>query len=321
MIEVPGARVDAAIIDDPLLGPAHTITCADGRTTTMSALDWSRPTTIPTVTAPGVLPPGAGGAIMNAIAERALAAGVRALRYAGRYPTAALFKTLLRSFRTSSTEEEFTSHFRLAGEPHEIPIDFAPAPFTRVEHRHGLVELRDGRVERAVVDRVSFEPAGSPARLLEFPHANGLELATCVHAQVWFGDARYADVATFDVDGALVDGPHPIPACESVVIGRIFPPALVVALAELVADVVPAPIADDAGRFLTSKIVRWGDLGARAASMTPDGILVHAAIWERIAPLGFPRLALALAEAIGPVVTIALVMEISRDAGLMSRGA
>jgi hypothetical protein len=380
-VNIAGVEIDTSTVDDPLLGPAHVLTCPDGRTTTMSAIDWSRPTTIPTVAAPGVLPPGAGGAIMNTIAERARAAGVRALRYAGRYPTAALFKTLLRSFRTSATEGEFTSHFRLAGEPVEIPIDFAPAPFTRIGNRYGFVEMRDGQIERAVVDRVSYEIGGSPARLVEFAHANtdrdikgpntgrdiegpntgrdfegpntgrdfegpntgrdiegpntgrdigrpntdrdvsGLDISSRVRAQIWFGDTRYADVATFDASGALIDGPHPIPPSTSQVLGRVFPPALVVALAELIADVVPGPVAEDAKRFLTSKIVRWDDLGARAA-MTRDGdIFVHAAIWDRIAPLGFPRLALALAEAIGPVVTIALVAEIGREAHLMSPGA
>jgi hypothetical protein len=389
-VNIAGVEIDTSTIDDPLLGRAYVLTCPDGRTTTMSAVDWSRPTTIPTVAAPGVLPPGAGGAIMNTIAERARSAGVRALRYAGRYPTAALFKTLLRSFRTTATEEEFTSHFRLAGKPVEIPIDFVPAPFTRIENRSGFVEMRDGQIERAVVDRVSFEIGGSPARLVELAHANtdrdlegpntdrdlagpntvrdlevpntdrdlegsntgrdsggpstgrdiegpntggdigdpntglgpsGVDGSPHVRAQVWFGDTRYADVATFDASGALIDGPHPIPPSTSQVLGRVFPPALVVALAELIADVVPGPIAEDAKRFLTSKIVRWDDLGARAA-MTRDGdILVHAAIWDRIAPLGFPRLALALAEAIGPVVTIALLAEIGREARLMSPGA
>jgi hypothetical protein len=353
-VNIAGVEIDTSTVDDPLLGPAHVLTCPDGRTTMMSAIDWSRPTTIPTVAAPGVLPPGAGGAIMNTIAERARAAGVRALRYAGRYPTAALFKTLLRSFRTSATEEEFTSHFRLAGEPIEIPIDFVPAPFTRIGNRYGFVEMRDGQIERAVVDRVSFEIGGSPARLVEFAHANtgrdiegpnigrdiegpntdrdiegpntgrgvsGLDISSRVRAQIWFGDTPYADVATFDARGALIDGPHPIPPSTSQVLRRVFPPALVVALAELIADVVPGPIAEDAKRFLTSKVVSWDDLGARAA-MTRDGdILVHAAIWDRIAPLGFPRLALALAEAIGPVVTIALVAEIGREARRISPGA
>ena len=72
-LAVPGATVDGAIVDDPLLGPAHRITSGDA-TTTMSALAWARPDRIPTIAAPAVLAPGAGSAIMNVIAMLAAAA-------------------------------------------------------------------------------------------------------------------------------------------------------------------------------------------------------------------------------------------------------
>jgi hypothetical protein len=322
-LEVPGARVDGALVDDPLLGPAHVITSGDS-TTTMTAIDWSRPTRIPTVAAPARLAPGSGGAIMNVIATLARDAGVPALRYAGRYPTAALFRTLLRSFYTTSTEDEFTSRFKLAGSPKEIAVDFVPAPFERLGNPHGYVELRDDpasgarRIERAVVDRVSYERDGSPARLVDVARDSSPDGA--VRAELWFGDAPYAQVATFAADGALVDGPHPIPRCTSSVIGQRFPPPLVEALAELVVDAVPPPLRDDARRYLVGRALRWADLGARTAASGPDGLAVHAVLWERIAPLGYPRLAMALAEALGPVVTTALVAAIASDVALMSPG-
>src|SRR5689334_12005621 len=81
--------VDGAIARDPLLGDAHAIR-AGAAGTAMSALDWRRPSEIPTIAAPGRLPPGAGGALLDAIAVLAARAGVRALRYAGPYPTPAL---------------------------------------------------------------------------------------------------------------------------------------------------------------------------------------------------------------------------------------
>ena len=310
-LEVPGARVDGAIVDDPLLGRAHVITSGES-STTMTAIDWARPSRIPTVADPAKLASGAGAMIMNVIAM--LAPGP--CRYAGRYPTSALYRTLLRSFRTSSTEDDFTSHFRLAGPEVEIPIDFTPASFERLGNPHGFVEIRDG-IERAVVDRDAYEVDGSPARLVRgTPGTSGThEPASSsggCRAELWFGDTRYVEVARFDGDGRLVAGPHPIPRLQSEVLGRSFPPALVGALAELVADAVPAPIADDARRYLVSKTIRWADLGAQAAAMTADGIAVHAVLWERIAPLGIPRLALALAEALAPVVTRALVREIAR---------
>jgi len=126
-------------------------------------------------------------------------------------------------------------------------------------------------------------------------------------AEVWFGDACYARIATLAADGSVVDGPHPIPACASPVIGRAFPAALRDALAELVADAVPAPLAADARALCAAAGVAWADLGARAAAERPGGFAVHAALWDRIAPLGLARLALALAESLAPVVAAAVV--------------
>lgn len=323
VLDVPGAHVDCAVIEDPLLGPAHVVTCGD-QTTTMSAIDWTRPTTVPTIAAPARLAPGTGGAIMNAIAMLARDAGVPALRYAGRYPTAALYRTLLRSFRTESTEEAFTSHFRLAGHAREVPIDFVPAPFERLGNPHGYAELRADpvggalRIERAVVDRVSYELDGSPARLVLQASLEDAPVTQRTRAEVWFGDAVYAHVATFDGAGELVEGPLPIPRCTHDVIGKPFPPELVGALAELAAEAVPGPLREDARKYMSNTAIRWADLGARAASATGDGIAVHAALWERIAPLGLPRLAMALAEALAPIVTANLVTVVARDAALMS---
>jgi len=308
---VPGATVDGAVITDPLLGPAHAIdrevlyrslgrtaSRAPDRLTTMSALDWARPSELPTVAAPGKLPPGSGGAILNAIAELARRAGVVALRYAGPYPTPALWRALARSFTTTASEAEFTPDLlaraaRVARDP--IAIDFAPAPHDRVVHAHGHSELREGMIERAMIDGITYAPAGSPARLVE------------QRCEIWFGDAPYAHVATLAGDGTLAAGPHAIPACASDVTGKPFPPPLAAALGELVGDVVPALLAEDARALVASQPLRWADLGARAARADDHGLAVHAALWERIAPLGLPRLALALAEALAPVVTSALI--------------
>ncbi|MBA3391442.1 MAG: hypothetical protein H0T89_02305, partial [Deltaproteobacteria bacterium] len=67
--------------------------------------------------------------------------------------------------------------------------------------------------------------------------------------------------------------------------------------------------------------VRWADLGARAARAEPDGLVVHAALWQTVGPLGLGRLALALAEALAPVVTTALVAEIEREVDQMTRSS
>lgn len=299
----PQVIVDGAIVSDPLLGDAHAIrTEASGAPlTAMSALDWRRPVEIPTVAAPGRLPPGAGGALLHAIAVLAARAGVPALRYAGPYPTPALWRALTRSFRTPATEAAFTAELipraaRLARDP--IEIDFEPAPCERVAFPGGHAELRDG-IERAVVDGTAYEPGGSPARLVRDGDR--------ARAELWFGDALYAHVATIGPDGGLVEGPRAIPPCESRVIGADFPPPLVLALAELVAQAVPAPLAEDARRWMATRPIRWADLGARVAAAQDGELCVHAALWERIAPLGLGRLALALAEALAPTATAAVI--------------
>jgi hypothetical protein len=86
------------------------------------------------------------------------------------------------------------------------------------------------------------------------------------------------------------------------------------AIGELVAELVAAPVAAAASARLAAHALRWGDLGARAAREDRDGFTVHAALWDRIAPLGLGRLALALAEALAPVVTAAVVRDAARAA-------
>ena len=136
-------------------------------------------------------------------------------------------------------------------------------------------------------------------------------------AELWFGDAVCARVAELGDDGALVAGPRPIAARrERHRRHASFPPALRAALAELVADAVPAVLAADVRTAIASRPLVWADLGARTARARParGGFEVHAALWERIAPLGLARLALAIAEALAPIATSALVGEITARA-------
>jgi hypothetical protein len=304
-LAVPGAVVHGAVITHPLLGAAHAVAG-----TAMTAVTWARPAELPALAEPGRLPPGAGGAILNTIAVLARRAGVPRLRYAGPYPTAALWRALARSFRcdaSDASEAAFTAGgleraLRVAREP--IAIDFVPAPNERIAIAGGFVELRD-RLERAVIDGITYEPGGSPARLVERDGHH--------HAEIWFGDAPYARVASLAPDGSLIAGPHAIPPCASPVLGRAFPPALRDAIAELVAEAVPAPLAGPARALCAAQPLRWADLGPRAAGAGDDGFAVHAALWDRIAPLGLGRLALALAEALAPVVTLAAVQRAAAD--------
>ncbi len=320
-LTISGASVDGAVIEDPLLGPAHVVTTPRGRTT-MSALDWARPTIIPAIAAPALLAGGAGRALLNAIAELAVRAGVPALQYAGPYPTPALFQALGRSFRTAATEAAFTADLlpraaRLARDP--IAIDFVPAPHVAVALARGHVELRDGTGPhgrapvRVVLDGIAYEPGGSPARLSP---AEARDAPGTVHCDVYFGDTRYARVATLAADGRVVAGPHALPVSTSRVLGVEFPVPLAAALGELVAEAVPAPLAAAAAAWVAVQPPRWADLGARAARMAPDGdaLEVHAALWDHVGPLGLARLVLALAEAIAPLATAAVIARLTSAA-------
>jgi hypothetical protein len=301
VLEIGGLRISRELVAHPIFGRAHVISHAGVAITAMSELDWERPTRIPAIAEPGKLPPGEGARLLNAIAERAAAAGVTALRYAGPYPTPALFRALARSFRTTGDEAAFVGDLvaraaTLASD--EIPIDFAPAPHVRVELACGWSELRDG-IERVVIDGTSFEPEGSPGRLVDGA------------AEIWFGDVLYARIARLSPAGELSDGPRAPPVCASSVVGHAFPEPLRAAIAELVAEVVPAPLADAARVAVTEREIAWADLGTRAARRTEAGFAIHAALWEHIAPLGFARLGLAIAEALAPVVTSTLVAALS----------
>ena len=121
-LDVAGLTVSGRIIRDPLLGEAHVV-----GDTMMSVVDWHDPERIPTIAAPGKLPAGGGAALLNVLALLA----DRPLRYAGPYPTPALFRSLCRSFHTTATEDEFCFDAvgraaRLATDV--LPFDFVPAP-------------------------------------------------------------------------------------------------------------------------------------------------------------------------------------------------
>lgn len=300
--------------EHPVLGPVDGIYVDGTLVTVMSHVDWERPTRIPAIERPGAIPGGLGTVILNDLAARALAAGIPALRYAGPYPTSALYQSLLRSFRTEVTEEEFTRDVldrALRGATDELPFDFVPAPHTRIGHRRGHVELRDG-IERAVIDGVAFARGSAMARLVDGgddAHIRGVD--DNVHAEVWIADQPYARVATFARDGSLVQGPRDVPVCTSDVIGKEFPYPLRAAIGELVVDTVAAPLAARAREILATANVTWADLGARPARRVSDGFEVHAALWEKLSPLGLGRVALALAEALAPLVAQAAVADAS----------
>lgn len=234
----------------------------------MSAIDWDRPGEIPTIAEPRALPPGTGTLLMNEIARRAEAAGVQNLRYAGPYPTHALFASLLRSFRTASTVGAFTADV-LERAVHvsrdEVAVDFVPAPFVRSPRPYGHVDTRDSAADRVQIESVTYdveEQPGSLARLIG------------KRAQLTVG-VPVAQIAYLDDAHELLDGPNPIPPFSAPVNGSEFPEELRDTLADVAMSYVVAPLADDVRTAIESRGIVWDDLGWRATKRLPDGFAVH----------------------------------------------
>lgn len=301
-MEVPGPRatlVRGERVAHLLFGEAHPIVVSPAAepATWVGAIDWARPEQIPPIEHPARLAAGAGTTILNTIAGLAELAGVERLHYAGPYPTSALWGSLLQSFRTDGDEAMFTADAlaRAArADMSPVPIGFAPAPFERVRSGDVVVQLRD-TVERVLVGGEAYVPGSGVRRLVR---DDGWA------AELWLGGARYARIATVDAEGALVDGPHVIPPPDSPVVGQVLPPPLLDALGGLIADLLPAPLAVRAPEVLAGLHVVWGDAGASAARDRGSVVIVHAALWDRLAPRGLAEVALALAEALAPAVAV-----------------
>lgn len=281
--------IDGARAGHPLLGEVHTLRRGGGGEpiAVMTALDWTAPSEIPAIDRPAALPAGTGTLLLSTIAR--LARG--GLRYAGPYPTEALWGSLAQAFRADGRVEDFVrdAATRWTGADRSpVAVDFAPAPFERVAAGPGVfAQLRDS-LERVVIDGLSYDRGAGVRRLVDD------------EAQLWFGDRRYATVARFTAEGALVERPA-LPAVTGSPVGEALPPPLVDALASLIADLVPAPLASLAPEALRAVPIAWGDAGAAAAADRGDRLVVHAALWHAVAPHGLARVALALAEALAPL--------------------
>lgn len=278
-------EIDGALREDALFGQAHAIArVVDGVRASIariSPMAWAPPRALPAIDRPAALPRSTGGLILDAIAIAARRAGVAALRYAGPYPTRALWQSLQGAFRCAGDEDGFA-----AG----APLDFAPAPFERhwVAPRIA-VELREG-LERALIDGHTYG-------------ADGAHRLVDGHAELWIGDAAIARIASFAADGALVDGPHPPQPITSRALGQRFPPALCSALAALCADTAAPALAAAIAAELTERALVWADTGVALVQVRDDGALaINALLWERLAPHGLARVARALAEALGQTV-------------------
>ncbi|HVV81660.1 MAG TPA: hypothetical protein VHE35_01230, partial [Kofleriaceae bacterium] len=312
----------------PLFGEAHPIWIVGGDAppqrrpgedegepaTVMGAVRWAAPTTIPPIFAPARLPAGAGSMILNVLATLARRAGVERLRYAGPYPTAALWRTLAGSFRVvtpGADEEAFTAgalERAVRGDLSAIPIDLAPAPFERVRvSARVTVHLRDG-VERATIDGAGYDRSSRSCRLVEVDGAADREIeaeadgeagreadgGAAVAAELWLGDRPWGRAAVLDAAGRVLAGPSTLPAVGGELaglVGRALPAELKAALATVIAELVAPPLAPGVAPVLAETSIRWGDPGAAEVRREGEALVLHAGLWAHLAPRGLAAVA------------------------------
>lgn len=284
--------------EHPILGPCDRLR-AGAAEALCTAVDWARPRAIPALDRPGALAAGAGTAVLNFLAEQAAAAGQGALRYRGPYPSAALFSALADSFAVagdaSGAAERFCSGGEVAaaaGVMVEPAVAFSPRPFERRFVAAGVcAQLRD-QLEVVWVGGRAYRRGGAWRRLGDH--------GELVRAQVVFGGAVYADVLVCDRSGAVIEGPHPVPAARGGALGAALPPSLRDLLRAALPPRAPILLRPALAQVLEAAPMHFSDTGADPARVDPEGgIAVHAALIDLIADPG--QLAAAVCAAVEPV--------------------
>ena len=326
-----GADADASADADADADAEHPVfgrrlqLCSEGqRCSWMGEVSWSAPASIPPIADPARLPPLTGTMLLNTLACCAAAAGIAELRYVGPYPTPALFASLQQCFLPLGSEADFTAaaaELLLAPRMIAAPVAFRPAPFERWWLAPALgaigaigVQARE-HIERVFLEGASFERSPTAMRRLverQAGDASGAPAAPYLAAELWFGDTRWATLAELALDGTWHRGPFSLPRVDDPIVGQELPLPLRRALATLIADAVPAPLAPFVSPLLERATIRWGDAGTaalRASATDATSVTLHAALWITLRPHGPARLALALAEALTPWVIATAVRQ------------
>lgn len=302
-LRIPGEGelvIEPRAAEHPLLGACDRLRAGD-REALAAAVDWAAPAAIPALDRPGALPAGAGTAVLSFLAWRAREAGRATLRYRGPYASAALFASLRDCFAVegdvAAALERFTAGAEtaaVAGVAREVPVGFAPHPFERVFARDEAggevcAQLRDG-LEALWLRGRAYRRGGAVRRLRQEGER--------VWAEVVLGDAPWARVAAVDRRGALLEGPHPLPAATGP-IGAPLPESLRGLLVAWLPSRAPRLLAPALARLLGELPMRFDDTGDEAARADDRGLAVHAALVEHIDDAG--ELAAAVARAVEPV--------------------
>jgi hypothetical protein len=193
--------------------------------TVFEALDWARIDRLPAAAEPARVPPGGGPAVLNLLAELALAQGARQLTYQSPYPTEALFLALLESFRYTPEAPDPLATF-MAGR-----LGWIPEPHARVFPADGLyVQLR-GRIEKVVFRGTAYYRPDwqgvarhAPRRVRDSPEG--------VVCSLWALGQPLEDHALLASDGSLLHVLEPEPVAWAT---RPMAPAVAVGVGAAVA--------------------------------------------------------------------------------------
>jgi YD repeat-containing protein len=231
--------------------------------TRFAALDWSRITHIPPLAEPARLPPGAGTAVLNLIAQLAAEQGARTLRYEAPYPTEQLFLALLESFRWTGQHVDDPLAAFMTGR-----LAWSPAPHTRAFEAPRVFVQQRARIEKIVIDGRAFyrpEWQGVGRRTTRVVR----DMAGTVRASLQALGLVLEDHVVLASDGSVLDVPPPSDDPPSV---HPLPPALVKGLvAVVVASSAPAlasSIRDVAGEL----VFEWGPVTADLVEINPPRV-------------------------------------------------
>ena len=276
-----------------MYGPVYAVRFESRTVALCGAIDWAAPRFIPPIDRPAAIPAGAGSAILNVLAT--LASGL--LRYRGPYNTAALFDALLHSFTAArGARQRFIADVEtraLAGTMDVIDVPFTPAPHTWSWPRDGVcIERRNG-VQRVFVGNRAFSP-DAHRRLTRAD--DGWTADVVIAGEVW------CPVLTLDSAGELVDGPLPIPAVQSGLLGAPLPPEIAAVLGEVMASRAPRLLAPAMQRVLENRTVQWADTADALATADRDHLNVHAILGERLLGKNAGEILALLVDALEPLV-------------------
>jgi hypothetical protein len=276
---------------------------ADARTTSVTVfgtVDWARITTIPPLAEPARLPPGAGTAVLNLLATLAREQGIPCLRYAGPYPTEALFLALLECFRPERADRDLLRHFM------SDDLAWIPAPFTPAFEETAYVQWRDERVEKVVWEGRTYyrEESGPVRRRAPFRvHDDGDRVA----CSLWALGAPLAHHLVLEADATTrVVAPSGAAAGP----GRVLPPAVREGLVALVIALSAPPLASALREVTAGVVFTRGPLARDLVRVTDDEVRVSSTFADALSRrLAEPAAADARAyQALGALTELAVAM-------------